>query len=206
MVYNIIFYHSGKTAEAERLTDKKLSALTLSKGAVYAAVSPSELAKRLKNSLSAADIAIIIGGLDGGRQSTDTILSLVLSSKASSMQCEKLLDDDDNIAYLIKAGRQYILVLPDDPDAIAAMLDKRMVKELCAGYSLRVKEQDNMSIDEVTGELKKELAGLRRTRSSYAVQYAEKQNRELKLLRALMLSTLGAGILFLILAVVFIFI
>ena len=126
MVYNIIFYHSGKTAEAERLTDKKLSALTLSKGAVYAAVSPSELAKRLKNSLSAADIAIIIGGLDGGRQSTDTILSLVLSSKASSMQCEKLLDDDDNIAYLIKAGRQYILVLPDDPDAIAAMLDKRM--------------------------------------------------------------------------------
>ena len=206
MVYNIIFYHSGKTAEAERLTDKKLSALTLSKGAVYAAVSPSELAKRLKNSLSAADIAIIIGGLDGGRQSTDTILSLVLSSKASSMQCEKLLDDDDNIAYLIKAGRQYILVLPDDPDAIAAMLDKRMVNELCAGYSLRVKEQDNMSIDEVTGELKKELAGLRRTRSSYAVQYAEKQNRELKLLRALMLSTLGAGILFLILAVVFIFI
>ena len=206
MVYDMIFYHSGRTAEAERMTDRKLSALPLIKGSVYAAVSPSELAKRLGSSLGKADIVIITGGLDGGRQSTDAILSLVLSSRSAAMRCEKLLDDDDNTAYLIKAGRQYILVLPDEPEAIGTMLEKRIIRELCAGYSISAEQKESVSIDEVTDELKKSLAGLGRTGGSYGAAYAEKQHRELRLLRTLMLSALGAGIVFLVLAVVFVFV
>ena len=206
MVYDMIFYHSGRTAEAERMTDRKLSALPLIKGSVYAAVSPSELAKRLGSSLGKADIVIITGGLDGGRQSTDAILSLVLSSRAAAMRCEKLLDDDDNTAYLIKAGRQYILVLPDEPEAIGTMLEKRIIRELCAGYSISAEQKESVSIDEVTDELKKSLAGLGRTGGSYGAAYAEEQHRELRLLRTLMLSALGAGIVFLVLAVVFVFV
>ncbi len=206
MNYEIIFYHSGKTAEAERLTDKKLSALSLERSSSCAAMSPAELAKRLKEALGAADIVVIIGGLDGGRQSTDAILSLVLSSKAAAMTCEKLLDDNDNIAYLIKAGRQYILVLPDEPEVIEAMLDKRMIRELCTGYSLSMNKKDASSIDRVTDELKRELSGMPPSNGSYSVRYAEKQKRELRLLRGLTIAALGTAILFLILAVIFVFI
>ncbi len=206
MVYDIIFYHSGRTAEAERVTERRLSPLSLQKGSVYAAVSPSELVKGLSASLGRADIVIITGGLDGGVQSTDNILSLVLSSRAASMKCEKLLDDDDNTGYLIKAGRQYILVLPDEPDSIAAMLDKRIIRELCAGYSLTPQQQDGISIDEVTGEIKKELSGMRLTRGSYGAEYAAKQQKQLRLMRVLSYSALGAGILLVILAVVFSFV
>lgn len=203
MDYEIIFYHSGKTAETERLIEKKLGALSLSRGTSFAAVSPSELANGLKTALRRTNIAVIIGGLDGGKYSTDAILSLVLSSKASSMKCEKLLDDNDNIAYLIKAGRQYILVLPDEPEIIEEMLDKRMIKELCADYSLDVSEKSRTSIDEVTGKLKKQLSEMGMTRGSYRAQYAEKQHKELKLLSSLMWAALAAGIFMLILAIIF---
>ncbi len=202
MDYEIIFYHSGKTAETERLLEKKFAPIELARRATSAAVSPSELANRLKDSLTAADIVVIIGGLDGGRQSTDAILSLILSSKASSLKCEKLLDDDDNLSYLIRAGEQCIIVFPDEPEIIETMLDKRLMRELCRIYSLSAPEDEEASIDEVTGELKKQLSGMKLVRSGYGAKYAEKQLRELKIFRIAMWSALAAGILLLIIAII----
>ena len=141
MEYEIIFYHSGKTFEAERLLDRKLSGLHLTRRLSAEAVTPEELADQLSGCLSRCNIMVIIGGLDGGQQSTDSILSMILSAQGDSLHCEKLLDEEDNPAYYICAEQQCILVLPDDPAVMETMLDKRLLSVLKEKYVLGDEEQ-----------------------------------------------------------------
>ena len=130
MEYEIIFYHSGKTAECERLLEKRFSKLGLSALPSTAATDPASLASELQQALSCSDIVIIIGGLDGGRQSTDSILSQILSAEKERPDCEKLVDDNDNIAYFLKAGDQCIVVLPDETEVMEGMLDTVLICDL----------------------------------------------------------------------------
>lgn len=193
MDYEIIFYHSGKTAETERLLERKLSRIGLDRKTSTAAMSPSELAQCLKKALSRSCTAVVIGGLDGGRQSTDSILSAVLSPRAGKLHSERLVDENGNEAFLIRSGRQCIILFPDETEVIEEMLDKRMLGEMKKFFDLIEDDDDTPSIDDVTVELRKHLSGMSPAGSSYALRYAEKQNRELKLLKTLFLSLFAAG-------------
>ncbi len=178
--YEIIFYHSGRTAETERLLKTKLSRLGLECHASAAAVSPAELADTLKKLLTACDIAVIIGGLDGGAQSTDSILSMVLSSKCDTLQCEKLVDDEHNLSYWIQAEHQCILVLPDDTEVMEAMLEKRMLSKLKNTYQLSEETDESPSIATVTAELRQQLSNRQHTAAAYSAQIARRQQAQLK--------------------------
>ena len=202
MKYEIIFYHSGKTAETERLLEKKLGRIDIERQATTAAMSPAELAGALKRSLSRSNAAVIIGGLDGSRHSTDSILSSVLSSKAGKLKSERLVDDEGNEAFLIRAGRQCIILFPDETEIIEEMLDKRMLGEIKKFFDLTESDDDRLSIEYVTNELRSHLSGMSPAGSSYALMYAEKQRRELKLLKVLFLSLLAAGAALIITAII----
>ena len=193
MDYEIIFYHSGKTAETERLLERKLSRIGLERKASTAAMSPSELAQCLKRALSRSCAALIIGGLDGSRQSADSILSAVLAPNAGKLRSERLLDENGNEAFLIRSGRQCIILFPDETEIIEEMLDKRMLSEMKKFFDLTEDEDDGPSIDEVTKELRRHLSGMSPAGSSYALKYAEKQKRELKLLKILFISLACIG-------------
>ncbi len=202
MEYEIIFYHSGKTAETERLIEKKFRRIGLSRRGSCASVKPSELGNALKRALSRSDAAVLVGGLDGGRQSTDVILSSMLSSKAGSLHSERLVDEEDNEAYLIRAGRQFIILFPDETEVIEEMLDKRMLSEIKRFFELSEDEEESRPIEDVTGELRKQLSGMSPAGSSYALMYAQKQSRELKRLRILFWSLLAGGVILLIIAII----
>ena len=202
MEYEIIFYHSGKTFEAERLLDRKLSGLHLTRRLSAAAVTPEELADQLSGCLSRCNIIVIIGGLDGGQQSTDNILSMILSAQGDSLHCEKLLDEEDNSAYYICAEQQCILVLPDDPAVMETMLDKRLLSVLKEKYVLGDEEQEEVpSMETVTAALQKDLSGLGQNTSDYHARLMAQQQTSLNRLRLLTLVSAGIGILLLIAAI-----
>ena len=202
MEYEIIFYHSGKTFEAERLLDRKLSGLHLTRRLSAAAVTPEELADQLSGCLSRCNIIVIIGGLDGGQQSTDNILSMILSAQGDSLHCEKLLDEEDNPAYYICAEQQCILVLPDDPAVMETMLDKRLLSVLKEKYVLGDEEQEEVpSLETVTAALQKDLSGLGQNTSDYHTRLMAQQQTSLNRLRLLTLVSAGIGILLLIAAI-----
>lgn len=205
MEYEIIFYHSGKTAETERMLERAWRREALQRKASSAALRPEELAECLAASLQRVNLVIIIGGLDGGRQSTDTILSLILSARSGELQSEKLLDDDDRVAYVIRAGQQTLLVFPDEPDVIATMLEHRINGMLQKRYQLSDFGEQQPALDTVTSELARQLAGMNRAGGSYAAAYAEKQQRELKKMRLLIGILLSVGAVLLIIAILLFF-
>ena len=145
---------------------------------------------------------VIIGGLDGGQQSTDSILSMILSAQGDSLHCEKLLDEEDNPAYYICAEQQCILVLPDDPAVMETMLDKRLLSVLKEKYVLGDEEQEEVpSMETVTAALQKDLSGLGQNTSDYHARLMAQQQTSLNRLRLLTLVSAGIGILLLIAAI-----
>ena len=195
MNYEIIFYHSGNTAETERLIDKSFGNLKLKKRATEAAVSPEELVASLRKALKKTDIVVIIGGLDGGGQSTDLILSSILSAKGSGLDCERLVDDDDNISYMIGAGKQNILVFPDETEVIGTMLEMRIKDRLKKQYSLKEESEDIPSFESVKNDLERQLQGQDKIKSGYAEQYYRKEKAELNKLRIFIAAAAALGVL-----------
>ena len=167
--YEIIFYHSGKTAEIEKAINQRLGNTGMNMSHSAAAVSPTELADMLSESLERSEAVIIVGGLDGGRQSTENVLSAVLSTNGSKMKSNKIVDDSGNIAYMIRCLEQTIFVFPDETDVITSMLDAKIISELGKIYKLKPAEKNTPSIDEIANELDRQLAGISRTRTNIAV-------------------------------------
>ena len=163
MNYEVIFYHAGRTAEIETTLSGALDSIALYPSASCAALTPAELAQHLAASLNRVDPVFIIGGLDGGRQSTDKILSIVLSARENEMTANKLIDDEDNTAYLIRSRQQFIFVLPDDADIIQKMLDLRIRQELRKLYSLSERQEAVPAVAGIAGELERQLSRMPRT-------------------------------------------
>lgn len=163
--YEIIFYHSGKTAEIEQAISSKLSSVGMELSQSAAATSPTELAGFLAESLDRADAVIITGGLDGGKQSTDNVLSTVLSTNGSKMKSNKIVDENGNIGYIIKCLEQTIVVFPDETPVIKTMLDKKVISEFKEIYQLKQKKDDTPSIEKITKELDRQLSTMDRVRT-----------------------------------------
>ena len=170
MDYEIIFYHSGKTAEIERMLERRLEGLGLKRSISAAAADPSELAGMLGKSLSRCDLIFVVGGLDNSAGSTDNVLSSVLSSEKGKLSSERLIDDNENTAYLIRSEKQLIAVVPDETEVIEKMLDKKIISEIKTVYSLSEKNDEKPSIKEIKDELDKQLNDMGRTRTNVQPQ------------------------------------
>ena len=170
MDYEIIFYHSGKTAEIERMLERRLESLGLTRSISAAAADPSELAEMLGKSLSRCELIFVVGGLDNSAGSTDNVLSSVLSSEKGKLSSERLIDDNENTAYLIRSEQQLIAVVPDETEVIEKMLEKKIVVEIKTVYSLSEQNDEKPSIKEIKDELDKQLNELGRTKISVPEQ------------------------------------
>lgn len=164
--YEIIFYHAGMTAENENALTKALAVLPMVQTGACAATTPKELAKELSKALSRVRSVFIIGGLDGSTQSTERILSKVLSGRKSNLISNKIeLPDVSEKGYLIRCMNQMIVVLPDNSQLIERMIAHPVLSELEKVYDLKRKEQDERpDIKEISGKLDTQLSDAARTR------------------------------------------
>ena len=164
MNYEVLFYHSGKTAEIERLLERKLEDIGLERRASSAATEPDELPAQLRLSLQDCGIVFIIGGMDGGSFSTEKLLSAVLSS-SSGITSDRLVDDDGNTGYILKSEGQRIVLLPDDTQTVSDMLDYHIINEFKEAYSLTPIESQKPAIGEITDRLNGQLSEMSSTRT-----------------------------------------
>ncbi len=197
MKYEIVFYHSRKTSETERLLARKLKPLGAECSRTVAAVSPEELAEMLGESLRGSKLVFVIGGLDEGNQSTDRILSLILSAKSDTLHSEKLLDDDDNIGYRLWAKGQTIVVFPDEPEIMETMLNKYILQTLQKDYELTQESSDMPSMESVADELKEQLSKMDSHRTFVGNQAMMQEEKALKRQKWLMIALAAAGVLLL---------
>ena len=124
----------------------------------------------LGQSLSRCDLIFVVGGLDNSAGSTDNVLSSVLSSEKGKLSSERLIDDNENTAYLIRLEQQLIAVVPDETEVIEKMLEKKIVVEIKTVYSLSEQNDEKPSIKEIKDELDKQLNELGRTKISVPEQ------------------------------------
>lgn len=162
MNYEIIFYHAGKTAATEQLLQEFLDSRGGQHSGTAAATEPSDVPALLQTALTRSELIFIIGGLDGSRQSTDSLLSSALSAASGSVRSEKLLDDSGNTAYLLRCEHQTIVLLPDDVEVIRHMFERKLLSEFKSIYSLRTAENTKPSIEQVTRELEEQLSAMPR--------------------------------------------
>lgn len=164
--YEIIFYHARMTAENETALTKALTPFSLNQSGALAATTPKELAKELSLSLSRVKLVFVVGGLDGGEQSTEKILSKVLSGKKASLTSNKIiLEESVEDGYIIRCMDQTVLVLPDDSNSIEAMMSKAVSGELAKIYKLKKREEEaRPDIEQISEKLDTQLSDTARTR------------------------------------------
>lgn len=163
--YEIIFYHARMTAENETTLTKTLTPFSLKQSGASAATTPKELAKELSQSLSRVKLVFVVGGLDGGEQSTEKILSKVLSGKKSKLTSNKIiLEESVEDGYIIRCMEQTVLVLPDDSKSVEAMMNKAVSSELAKIYKLKKHEEVRPDIEQISGKLDTQLSDAARTR------------------------------------------
>lgn len=173
MNYEIIFYHSEKTAELERLLSNRLSVLSLSQSDARAAVDPEELSSTLNAALKRSRLIFIIGGLDGGIQSADNVMKKVLfPRKGSSLKKSDLGQG----ASLIESSGQCIVLLPDSAGDTEKIIPE-LLPLLESIYHLKKEEQDKVEQDKIVEELDRELSQNKRVRVTPSGGTAEKHTR-----------------------------
>lgn len=125
MKYDLIFYLAKKTGYCEKRLRAVFGAAGAEPNRIVSAASPIALGEETTHGLRLCPLVVIVGGL--GSPDDDnlaTVLSRVLSVSSLTLDNIRKLPapDGGDEGYIIRYKSQMILALPDDPEAITAML------------------------------------------------------------------------------------
>lgn len=118
----IIYYFAKKTSFCEKSLKKSLAVLDLKLSGAFFANKPEVLGERLREAFESCDICFIIGGLgfEDNRNIADVISNAASSSSPELIR--KLKNPLGSDSYLLKAGRQLLIILPDEPAQIEEIM------------------------------------------------------------------------------------
>ena len=130
---SIIYYIAYKTGYIQRSLTKKfrmMSNITVKTG--YAAVSPQDLQAKFRRAFEESELVIVVGGLSApGGGNVMTALSDYFTNERLDVGFNKrVINESGEDGYLIKTGRKYVLVLPDDPEAAERMFGAELLKNI----------------------------------------------------------------------------
>lgn len=118
----IIFYLARKTGLCEKTLKKQIGDIRLHNHQSCFATTPQSLGTHVINSLEKSNVVFIVGGIDNGSKTgIENVLSKALACKRPD-DLKKLKNPlSYNDGYLVRQGRQLLVVLPDEPEEIEAM-------------------------------------------------------------------------------------
>ena len=128
MEYSIVFYAAKRTALCEKALKRNFSRLACGAASSVFAAGRAELGDQISKSFSRHDLVFVIGGLDFGdaRRITAVIGQALEGARADDV---KKLYGGSKDGYLIRAGRQLLVLLPDSPEVI-----KTVARGCLCGY------------------------------------------------------------------------
>ena len=122
MESRIVYYSARKTSLCEKALRKSFSEMGLNLSGAAFATDRQALGDALIRAFADADAVFTVGGLGfgDGRSIRDIISQAAASGKPSL--CRKLKNSSGDDGFLLRAGRQVLVMLPDEPDQISAMM------------------------------------------------------------------------------------
>ena len=126
----LILYAARKTSLCERALAKSLQPLDLRIRKTVFSVGAKGLGKQLRLAFSRDDICFVVGGMSF---SDDRDIRSILAGAAASSQPElvrRLKNPSGEDGLLLRCGRQHLILLPDEPEAIAELLKDTLGKYL----------------------------------------------------------------------------
>lgn len=122
MECRIIFYAARKTSFCERSLRKSFSELNLSLAEVSFATDRGSLGNELTKSFEKCDIVFVIGGLGfDDKRAVQTIISHAVTDSVID-DYKKLKNDSGDDGYVLRAENQLLILLPDEPEQIEAVM------------------------------------------------------------------------------------
>ena len=118
---SVIFYSARKTSFCEKALRKCLAPLHLRISTACFANGARQLGERLIEAFSSNEICVVVGG-EGF--SDDRSVTRIISNAAASSRPETVrrLPCRSGCGYLLRAGGQLLLLLPDEPESIEEIL------------------------------------------------------------------------------------
>ena len=172
MLYEIIFYHSGKTAELQNIISSGLSPLSLDLRGACAAADAKELSDSLAAAGKRRKLIFVAGGAAEGANSPAEIIKKVLKPKKGSLNEEKLILDKAE-GIIMTVGEQTIILLPDDTETVNSLIPA-IKKKLSEIYHIKNDSIDPPDMDIVIKELDEQMAGTNRVKVTPSGSTAEK--------------------------------
>lgn len=119
----LVFYLATKTNLCEKAVTECVSDMNLRLSPAKYATTPSKLGELVIDAFERADVLIIVGGLSSiDSKGIENVLSRALAGKNPD-ELKKLknpLSPCDG--YLVRKGSQLMIVLPDEPNAVRAIM------------------------------------------------------------------------------------
>lgn len=117
-----VFYNARKTSLCEKALKKSFLGTFLETNDILFVTDKKALRKILTDSFKECNIVFIIGGLEfGDERNISNILSRLLKPQSVD-ECKKLKNNEGDDGYVVRSGCQLIVVLPDEPKQITAVM------------------------------------------------------------------------------------
>ena len=118
---SVIYYAARKTSLCEKTLNRCLSQLRLRISSACFANGAQQLGERLIEAFKTNGICIVVGGTEF---SDDRSVTRIISNAAASSKPETVrrLPCSGGFGYMLRAGNQLLLLLPDDPAVIDEIL------------------------------------------------------------------------------------
>ncbi|MBR1731687.1 MAG: hypothetical protein IJ725_04570 [Ruminococcus sp.] len=130
----LIFYYSTKTNLCEKALKKSIIGLELNYQTSLFATSPEKLGELVIDVFEKTNVVFVIGGLSGDKNGIENVLSKVLATKTPDdlKKLQNPLSSRDG--YLVRQSGQLMVVLPDEPDEIEAIMQgplRKYIESFC---------------------------------------------------------------------------
>lgn len=119
----LIFYLAAKTGLCEKALENSIADTDLNFQTSLFATSPQTLGSLIIDAFDKTNVVFLIGGLRiNDNSGVENVLSKALANKSPD-DLKKLKNPvSDYNGYLIRQGGQLLIVLPDEPEEITAIL------------------------------------------------------------------------------------
>lgn len=137
MKCDLIFYLAKKTALCEKKIKELFANTIYQLNSVTASTTPDSLGMQLTDALNCVNLIVVVGGLrDNDVRAISNVLSKALANSSTNIIPKRLKNEvGDFDGYILRAGKQTIICISDNPEEIENMLNENMFNYLNRIYS-----------------------------------------------------------------------
>lgn len=128
----LVFFAARKTSFCERALQKSFPELDLELVKTCFATDSEQLGNELTDAFKKLNVVFVVGGLGfDDEKGIKSIISRALCETPVN-DCKKLKNENGDDGYVVRAANQILILLPDEPEQIEAIMQGPLRKYIMA--------------------------------------------------------------------------